>query len=226
MSIFGRLFKVGQANANKVIDNMEKPEVMLDQAIRDQEKMIAEAKKSVQGVIATERQVKGLLDQELNNQKLWESKATIALKSGNEELATKALVRSEEHDQKAQSLQPQWEAQRKEIDKLKAGISKMEDELADLRRNKDIIIAQSKAADAKKMIYNAKAKIGRNSTTDLVERMKAKALRSSYEADAAEELAEDTSGDSLEKEFEQLGGTTASQQVQNKLAALKAKVNG
>ena len=70
MSIFGRLFKVGQANANKAIDKLEKPEVMLDQAIRDQEKAIAEAKKSVQGVIATERQVKGLLDQELNNQKL------------------------------------------------------------------------------------------------------------------------------------------------------------
>jgi len=227
MSIFGRLFKVGQANANKVIDNLEKPEVMLDQAIRDQQKHIAEAKQSVQAVIATERQVKGLLDQELNNKQLWENKATMALKSGNEELATKALVRSEEHEGKATSLQPQWETQRKEVEKLKAGIRKMEEELAELRRNKDIIIAQSKAADAKKMIYNAKAKIGRNTTTDLVERMKAKALRSSYEADAAEELADEATGDSLEKEFEQLGaGTAASQSVQDKLAALKAKVNG
>jgi len=227
MSIFGRLFKVGQANANKVIDNLEKPEVMLDQAIRDQQKHIAEAKQSVQAVIATERQVKGLLDQELNNKQLWENKATMALKSGNEDLATKALVRSEEHEGKATSLQPQWETQRKEVEKLKAGIRKMEEELAELRRNKDIIIAQSKAADAKKMIYNAKAKIGRNTTTDLVERMKAKALRSSYEADAAEELADEATGDSLEKEFEQLGtGTAASQSVQDKLAALKAKVNG
>lgn len=226
MSIFGRLFKVGQANANKVVDKLEKPEVMLEQAIRDQQKHIAEAKQSVQAVIATERQVKGLLDQELNNKQLWENKATMALKAGNEDLATKALVRSEEHDGKATSLQPQWETQRKEVEKLKAGIRKMEEELAELRRNKDIIIAQSKAADAKKMIYNAKAKIGRNTTTDLVERMKAKALRSSYEADAAEELADEATGDSLEKEFEQLGGTTASQSVQDKLAALKAKVNG
>ncbi len=224
MSIFGRLFKVGQANANKIIDTIENPEVMLEQAIRDQEKNIAEAKKSVQAVIATERQVKGLLDEELNNKQLWENKATMALKAGNEELATKALVRSEEHEGKATSLQPQWEAQRKEIDKLKDGIRKMDDELQELRRNKDIIIAQSKAADAKKMIYNAKAKIGRNNTTDLVDRMKAKALRSSYEADAAEELAEEA-GDSLEKEFEQIGGTAASQSVQDKLAALKAKVN-
>ena len=124
MSIFSRLFKIGQANANKAIDNLEKPEIMLDQAIRDQEKAITEAKKSVQGVIADERQVKSLLDQELSNQKLWESKATLALKSGNEDLATKALVRSEEHDLKAQSLTPQWESQRNEIDKLKAGVKK------------------------------------------------------------------------------------------------------
>lgn len=224
MSIFGRIFKVGQAGANKLVDKMEKPELMLEQAIRDQEKMIRDAKTSVQGVIATERQTKALLNQELDNKRLWEEKAELALKAGNEELATKALTRSEEHEQKAGSLQPQWEAQRAEVEKLKAGINKMEDELSELKRNKDIIIAQSKTAEVKKQIYNAKAKIGRSSTSDLVERMKAKAQRASFEADAAQELAEDIGGDSLEKEFAGISGTTSSASVQSKLAQLKAKM--
>lgn len=225
MSIFKRLFKIGQANVNKAVDGLEKPEVMLDQAIRDQQKHISEAKQSVQAVIATERQTKALLDKENENKSVWMQKAEFALKAGNEELATKALARSEEHETKAASLQPQWESQRAEIEKLKLAVRKMDDELAELKRNKDIIIAQSKAAEVKKDIYQAKAKIGKNNTSDLIERMKAKAERSSFEAQAAEEMADDTSGDRLEKEFEGLGEVSASQSVQDKLAALKSKLN-
>ncbi|MBD3314989.1 MAG: hypothetical protein GF344_04325 [Chitinivibrionales bacterium] len=227
MSIFGRLFKVGQANANKAIDGLEKPEVMLDQAIRDQEKQIREARQAVQNVIATERQTKALLDQENENSAAWQSKAEAALKAGNEELATKALVRSEEHEGSAKSLQPQWEAQRAEIEKLKGAIRSMENELSELKRNKDIIIAQSKAAEVKKTIYQAKAKIGKNggNTQALIDRMKTKAQRASYEADAAEELADVGGDDELEKEFQALGTVSASQGVQDKLAALKAKLN-
>ena len=224
MSIFRRIFKIGQAGINKTIDGLEKPEIMLEQAIRDQQKRIGDVKKSVQSVIATERQTKALLDREQENKTIWEQKATGALQAGREDLATKALVRSEEHEQKAASLQPQWEMQRSEIEKLKISIRQMEDELADLKRNKDIIIAQSKASQAKKEIYEAKAKIGKNKTTDLIDRMKAKAERVSYEAAAAEEIAEEATGDSLEKEFNDLGDSVAGQSVQDKLAALKAKL--
>ncbi|MCD6184489.1 MAG: PspA/IM30 family protein [Deltaproteobacteria bacterium] len=224
MSIFRRIFKIGQANINKTIDGLEKPEVMLEQAIRDQQKRIGDVKKSVQSVIATERQTKALLDREQENKTIWEQKATAALQAGREDLATKALVRSEEHEKKAASLKPQWEMQRSEIEKLKSSIRQMEDELADLKRNKNIIIAQSKAAQAKKEIYEAKAKIGKNKTTDLIDRMKAKAERTSYEAAAAEEIAEEAAGDSLEKEFKDIGDNIAGQSVQDKLAALKAKL--
>jgi len=224
MSIFSRIFKIGQAHANKVVDGMEKPEVMLEQAIRDQEKGIREAKQRVQQVIATERQTKALLNKEEEGKKQWEERAEKALMSGKEDLATKALVRSEEFDRKAGSLRPQWESQRQSVEGLKVAIQKMEDELAELRRNKDIIIAQSKAAEVKKQIYEAKAKIGKNNTSDLIARMKAKAERTSYEAEAAEEMA-GVGGDTLENEFAQLdSGPAASTAVQDKLAALKAKM--
>ena len=225
MGIFSRIFKVGQAHANKAIDGLEKPEVMLEQAIRDQEKAIREAKQKVQQVIATERQSKALLGKEEENKIVWEQKAQKALMAGNEDLATKALVRAEDHGQKAASLRPGWENQRQSVDSLKAAVTKMESELAELKRNKDIIIAQSKAAEVKKQIYEAKAKIGKNNSTDLIERMKAKSERMSYEAEAAEEMASVSGGDTLEKEFAALeSGPVASSDVQDKLAAMKAKL--
>ena len=227
MGIFSRLFKVGEAKANKVLDKLEKPELMLEQAIRDQEKSIREAKQKVQQVIATERQNKALLDQANREKEQWNERAQLALTSGKEDLATKALTRGEEEETKVNQLMPVWQEQRNSVDGLKMDIQKMEDELAELKRNKDMIIAQSKAAEVKKSIYEAKAKIGKkNSTTDLIARMKDKAERSQFEAEAAKEMAENSpsSGDRLADEFKTLEGTQASTSVQAKLEAMKAKL--
>lgn len=224
MGIFSRIFKVGEAKANQLIDKLEKPELMLDQAIKDQEKHIKEAKEKVQTVIATERQTKALLEKEKNEKLNWEGKAQMALKSGNEDLATKALIRAEEHGGKVNSLEPTWTTQRSSVDSLKIEIQKMEDELAELKRNKDIIVAQAKSAEVKKSIYEAKAKIGKSNTGDLVARMKAKAEKQGYEAEAAMELAQDLGdSDSLEKEFEKLS-IDSSSSVKAKLESMKSKL--
>ena len=225
MSIISRLFKVGQAGANKVLDKIEKPELMLEQAIRDKDKQIRDAKKSVQSCIATERQTKALLEKEKADKFTWEQKAEAALKAGREELAVKALQRATEHEQKLASLETQWQSQRQSVDELKLEIGKMSDAIAEYKRNKDFIIAQSKAAQVKKDIYEAKARISKDSSADdLMSRMKAKAERQSYEAEAAKEMADVSSGDALEKEFENFDGSSESPAVNDKLAALKAKL--
>lgn len=227
MSIFSRIFKVGQAHASRAVDKFEKPEVMLDQAIADKEKQIREAKQSIQSCIATERATKKQLENERNEQTAWEQKAESALKAGKEELAAKALQRASEHEQKVGSLEANWQQQHDAVDELKKEVFKMEDELNEFRRNKEFIVAQSKAADVKKDIYEAKARIGKNGkgADDLMERMKSKAERSGNEADAAREMAESFDGrDTLEKEFDELESSTPSPGVQSKLEAMKAKL--
>ena len=226
MSIFSRFFKVGQATLHKLVDRMEDPEKMLDQAVRDKGNQIREAKKAIQECIATERQTKATLDKEKTEKFSWEQKAEAALKAGKEELAVKALSRATEHEQKAKLLETNWQQQRNNVEALKKDIMKLEDELADFKRNKDFIVAQSKAASVKKQIYEAKAKIGTKDTSDdLMARLKSRAERDSYEAEAAEELADTfEGGDSLEKEFDQLGSGTVNVDVQNKLNAMKMKL--
>ncbi len=225
MSILSRLFKIGQAATHTVVDKLERPELMLDQAIRDKEKQIREAKKAVQGCIATERQTKAMMERERAQQHDWESKAETALKAGRDDLAVKALSRATEHEQKLSSIEANWKDQRKTLDSLKQDITSFDDQLAEYRRNKDFIIAQSKAAAVKKSIYEAKAKISQTGDVDnLMERLKAKAERAGYEAEAAQELAEAQTGDRLEAEFAGLETKTSSSEVQQKLDALKAKL--
>lgn len=225
MSIFSRIFKIGQAATHQVVEKLEKPELMLAQAIRDKEKQIREAKKAVQGCIATERQTKAMMEKERTQQREWESKAETALKAGRDDLAVKALSRATEHEQKVNSVESNWQDQRKTLDNLKQDITSFDDQLAEYKRNKDFIIAQSKAAEVKKSIYEARAKISKSGDVDnLMERMKAKAERASYEADAAQEMAEMQTGGRLEAEFEGLEEKAVDSEVQAKLDALKAKI--
>jgi phage shock protein A len=225
MSIFSRLFKIGQASANKVVEKFEKPELMLEQAIADKEKQIREMKQSVQQVIATERQTKAQLEKEKAEKFQWEQKAEAAMRSGREDLAVKALERASEHESRAASLEPSWQGQQTSVVELKQEVVKMEADVAEYRRNKDFIIAQSKAAQVKKDIYEAKAKMTTNrSPDDLMARMKAKAERQGYEADAAKEMAANTGGTNLEDEFKTLTTGAGSPGVQAKLDALKAKL--
>lgn len=225
MSIFKRIFKIGEASVNKAVDKFENPELMLDQAIRDKEKQIRDAKKSVQECIATERQTKALLEKEKAEKFSWEQKAEAAMRSGREDLAVKALQRATEHEQKAASLEPNWQSQRESVEELKKDIMGMESQLAEYKRNKDFVIAQSKAASVKKDIYEAKARISKkHNADDLMARLKEKAERQTYEADAAKEMSETISGDQLENEFESLDSGSSSPAVNEKLAALKAKM--
>lgn len=228
MSIFSRIFKIGQASVNKVIDSFEKPELMLEQAIKDKDTQIREAKQSIQKCIATEHKTRAMMEQEKQQKLDWERKAEAALQAGKEDLAVKALQRASEHEEKAQAYEQEWSAQKESVEDLKKDIYKLEDELAEVKRNKDFIISQSKASEVKKQIYEAKAKMGtKNSSDDLLARMKAKAENNKYEAAAAKEMADDLSGDtSLDKEFEDLETDSVSSDVQAKLAAMKAKMGG
>jgi len=200
--------------------------LMLEQAIKDKEKQIREAKKAIMSCIATERESKAILEKEKSLKFQWEQKAEAALKAGKEDLAVQALNRSTEHDQKVTAMQSNWQLQKTNVDALKVDVQKLDNDLSEFKRNKDFIIAQSKAADVKKSIYEAKAKITKkHDTDDLIARMKAKAEKTRFEADAAEDVANTFEGkDDLETQFENLDSGTTSASVQSKLEAMKAKL--
>jgi phage shock protein A len=225
--MLGRIWKIIQAFFNKQIDSLENPELMIEQAIKDKEDQIREAKQHVQRCIASEKQTKNQANAERKAQTDWEGKAQQALEAGKEELAVKALQRASEYEAKANAYQSEWEDQKTSVDELKNTIRELEEEIAETKRNKDFIISQSKASEVKKEIYEAKAKIGKNkSADDLLARMKNKADRNKYEADAAKEMAT-VSGDSLEDEFRSMdtsSSTVVSADVNSKLAAMKAKM--
>ncbi|MCB9482005.1 MAG: PspA/IM30 family protein [Desulfobacteraceae bacterium] len=183
MSIFKRIFKIGQAEAHSAIDKFEDPVKMTEQGIRD-------LKKDLQAAMETLAQVKAIAirtrkDSD-NKKKLaadYERKAMLLLQKAQsgeidvadaERLATEALSQKESLANEAVNLAEQagnHEARssqlQENVNKIKSAITKYENELITLK-------ARSKTAQATAKINQQLSKIDSSGTISMLEKMKTK----------------------------------------------------
>ena len=231
MSIFSRLFKVGQAEAHNVVNKLEDPIRMTEQGIRD-------LKRDLQGAMTGLAEVKGValrMSKEGEDAKRqaseYERKAMLLLQRAQDgqlnmaeadRLATEALARKDSVSERATRLlrdaeqQQRMSAQLQEkVMQLKSTITTHENELVTLR-------ARAKTAASTKKINQQLAKIDSSSTIAMLERMKNKVEEDEALAQAYGEVADaDTSVDA-EINRALAGSQTAG--GQDRLAELKARM--
>lgn len=217
MGIFGRISDIVKSNVNELIDNAEDPAKMMDQMIRDMQEQLREAKIEVAKAIADEKRLEQQVKQNQSQSKNWESKAMLALKKGDERLATEALKQKKTYDQLATSIQPQWEQQNALSGKLKDSLRALESKIDEARRKKEILIARQKRAEAQQKIHDVMTGLNDRSAFANFDRMEKKVMEIEAQADAAVELETV----SLDDEFKAL---EAGSGVDDELAALKAKM--
>jgi phage shock protein A len=217
MGIFGRISDIVKSNVNELIDKAEDPAKMMDQMIRDMQEQLREAKIEVAKAIADEKRLQQQLKQNQSQSKNWESKAMLALKKGDERLATEALKQKKTYDGLVTSIQPQWEQQNALSGKLKDSLRALESKIDEARRKKEILIARQKRAEAQQKIHDVMTGLNDRSAFANFDRMEKKVMEIEAQADAAVEL--ETA--SLDDEFKAL---EAGSGVDDELAALKAKM--
>jgi phage shock protein A len=231
MSIFSRIFKVGQSEAHALVNKLEDPIKMTEQGIRD-------LKRDLQGAMSGLAEVKGVairLGKEADDAKRqaseYERKAMLLLQrfqdgqmdqAQAERLATEALTKKESASERATRLvkestqQQQMATQLQErVSKLKSTISSYENELVTLR-------ARARTAESTRKINQQLAKVDSSSTIAMLERMKQKVEEDEALAQAYGEVADvDTSIDS---EIDRALASGQTSQTQDKLLELKAKM--
>jgi len=223
MGIFNRISTIFRSNANAALDKMEDPEKILNQSILDMQTKLNDAKKQVAVAIADEKRLQKQYEDEAAKAQEWERKAMQAVNAGRDDLATQALARKEEYDRNAAEFQKQWQLQKAGTDKIRNKLKEMNNKIEEMKRQKNLLIAKNRRAEATKTISNTLAGIDDSGASSAFERMKEKVEKNEAEAAATEELAMDYSGgDDLEKEFKNLTPTPAAQS--DALAALKAKM--
>lgn len=223
MGIFDRLSRLLRSNINDAITKSEHPEKMLNQIIEDMRDQLVRAKQEVAIAIADERKLRAQFEDEHKQASDWEQRAVLAVRENRDDLARQALMRQEEHNTRASSLEETWRRQSAETDKLKASLRELNDRIEEAKRKKNLLIAQQKRAQAQKRIQETMQGLSDRSAFEAFDQIAERIEDSERRLAASSEVAEALGGDT-EREFERLEGGAAGQRVDQRLIALKREM--
>ena len=221
MSIFTKLSTVIKSNINDLISRAENPEKMLNQIILDMRDQLAKAKREVAAAIADERKLRAQLDDEVKQARQWEHRAMLAVKEGRDDLAKQALMRQQEHAERAATLESTWRAQAAETDKLKGSLRQLNDKIEEAKRKRNLLVAKQRRAQAQRRIHETMSGLSNTSAFDAFNRMAEKIEEQERQSIAHAEVTEALGPGTLEDEFKVLESGGGSGDVEDRLLALK-----
>jgi phage shock protein A len=222
--MFDRFSRVLRSNINDLISRAENPEKMLNQIILDMRDQLAKAKREVAGAIADERKLRQQLDDEAKQTRDWEQRAMLAVREGRDDLAKQALMRHQEHNERAVSLENTWRAQAAETEKLKVSLRQLNEKIEEAKRKRNLLIAKQKRAQAQRRIHETMSGISDASAFDAFNRMAERIEESERRSVAAIELDEALQIPDVEREFRQLEAGKAGVAMDDRLVALKQQM--
>ena len=221
MSIFTKLSTVIKSNINDLISRAENPEKMLNQIILDMRDQLGKAKREVAAAIADERKLRAQFDDEVKQARQWEHRAMLAVKEGRDDLAKQALMRQQEHAERAATLEGTWRAQAAETDKLKGSLRQLNDKIEEAKRKRNLLVAKQRRAQAQKRIHETMSGLSNTSAFDAFNRMAEKIEEQERQSIAHAEVTEALGPGTLEDEFKVLESGGGTGDVEDRLMALK-----
>lgn len=227
MNIFKRLFKIGQAEANAAIDNMEDPIKLTEQGIRDMKEDLTKSVEAMAQVKALAIRAKNDHEQHVATAADYESKAIAIIKKGAagdldttaaDRLASEALLKKEEANAHAKQSQAEADKLDKNVEQLKSTIQTVKGNIVNWENELKTLKARVKVSDATKNVNKQMAELDGNGTVSMLERMKEKVAQDEALAEAYGEIA--NTGKSIDDEINAAANTTDAK-VSDELAKLK-----
>lgn len=222
--------RIEEGKRQQRLDQMEEAnfEVVVKQSIRDMKADLRKLVNASADAVANNTRLLRQHEKLERQANEWKSKARTALQSGREDLAKRALVKSNEFGTEAATLGPQVEGANKTAEAIKEKIQRLKDKIREAERTSATLIARKNAAQAQKKVAAALSDLGEGDNAFAT----LKRLETSVEKDEAMAIAFDSLADGggddkeLEKELLLLGMGEASSAVDDDLAALKAELEG
>jgi phage shock protein A len=225
MGIWQKLSTLIRSNINDAIAKAENPEKMLNQILLDMRDQLARAKQEVAVAIADERKLKAQAEDEQKLAADWEHRAMLAIRENRDDLAKQALIRQQEHTERAVSYAEPWQKQNSETERLKESLRQLNDKIEEAKRKKNLLVAKQKRAQAHQRIHETMAGLNDRSAFEVFDRMAEKIEQTERIAAASVEVHEAiTTGDTVEREFAKLTAGAATENVEWKLLQLKEKM--
>ncbi|MBV9471260.1 MAG: PspA/IM30 family protein [Abitibacteriaceae bacterium] len=218
--ILGRVGSILSANVNELLDRAEDPVKMSAEFLRKANSELAEVRHEVAMVIASYEDTRRAYAENEADITDWQNKAHMALTAGREDLARKALAEKQREEQENNDLRVVLDEQKKQVDSLKAAAEQLRGKIADMERQRDVLVAQHRTAIARQHVQQVASGIGNSQALAGFDRLK---KRTQHEMSVATAMESLDSG-SLEDEFKQLQSGGGDAKVDAELAAMKAQM--
>jgi phage shock protein A len=230
-SILGRITQMARANINAILDQVEDPQVMLDQMIRDYTSSITEAENAVAQTVGNLRMLEEDAEEADKAAKEWGAKALAASRRADQlrtesnlaeadkfdNLARVALGKQLAFEEDVQNYAPTITEQTEVTEKLKTGLGQMRGKLDELKRKRDELVGRAKVNDARARVQDAVKNINVLDPTTEIGRFEEKIRREEARLRGQEELAAST----IDAQFETLDDLPQDAEVEERLSKLK-----
>ena len=230
MNLFDRFSRVAKANINNVLKSLEDPEKILNQAVEDMQTDLVKIRQSYAEVTATQRRLLKQKEQAEAIAEDWYSRAQLALKAGNDELAREALSRRQQQMDAVTDLTSQIDVQNMSIDKLYEGMKALEGKIMESKAKKEQMIARARTAESTKKVNDMMSGITGKTSMDAFTRMEEKVEALEAAADVSAEMGAlggnmlpGSVDKDLESQFKMLEGSNA---VEDELKKMKGLLSG
>jgi len=230
MSLFKRIFTLGKAESNAVIDKLEDPIKMTEQGIRDMKSDLEKSLKALAEVKAMAIRAKNEIKEQEDRSVDYEKKAMLLLQraeSGQidageaDRLAGEALTKKTECDSHVERSKKDQAKFDSDVAKLDANVKKIRSKVSSWENELKTLKARVKVASSTKNLNKQMASIDSSDTISMLERMKDKVNEEEALAEAYGDIANETR--SLDDEIDTAIGNSSTASS-DKLAELKAKM--
>jgi phage shock protein A len=222
MNLADRFFRVAKANLNTILQKVEDPEKVLEQALNDMQGDLIKVRQSYAEVTATQKRMERQKAQADGLAEEWYKRAQLALEKGDEELAREALTRRQQQVDTSSALSTQMETQGEAMSRLYSSMQQLETRITEAKGTKDQLIARARTAKTTQSVNDMLGSVGGSSALEAFERMQQKVESLEASAEVSAQLTGGT-GSPLEDRFRALEGGSA---VDDELAKLKNLLPG
>ena len=189
MNLFDRFARVAKSNINSVLQNLEDPEKIMNQAVEDMQGDLVKVRQSYAEVTATQRRLMNQKEQADALGEDWYKRAQLALQKGSEDLAREALNRRQKQVEESETLQAQIDDQAANIDKLYEAMQTLEKRILEAKSKKEQMVARAKTAESTQKVNDMLGGITGKTSMDAFTRMEEKVLALEAKAEVSEEMS-------------------------------------
>jgi phage shock protein A len=216
MKLMQRVITLIKANINDMIDRAEDPEKMIKQLITDLNNQLIQVKTTVAQSLADQHLLEKKLIHAQNEAAAFQQRAQQAVDKNDDDLARAALARHNSFERTVTETEKQLDEQRRETDALKLALSQLETKIAEVTRQRDVLLARQRRAVAKEKLSQVKSEIHPERLEELLDAVTGYVDRSEARAEAHAELTEHGATHRLARLEEDT-------RIDQQLAELKAK---